>query len=182
MLLGRGLQVRAQAVIHLRRRNRRARGRRCDAHAAARVHLGDDALGGLGERIELRLGGIAELQVEFGVARHDRRRVRLELKPAHGPHRAFGRELGKFLVDALREFVERCRCVAAARHHGRAGVVLLAVESEADAAQADDPGHHADTLAAIVQRRPLFDVRLEKARIAFARNAQPRRVRQPGLR
>ena len=48
------------------------------------------------------------------------------------------------MVDAVRELVERRSRIAAARHHRRARMILLAAKDEANAAQADDAGHHAD--------------------------------------
>jgi hypothetical protein len=53
-------------------------------------------------------------------------------------------------------------------------MILLAAEDEAYAAQAYNAGHHADAAAGVFQMRALFNVRLDKTSIAFARQAQAR--------
>ena len=91
------------------------------------------------------------------------------------------RDLRELLVDAVREFVERGGRVAAARHHRGAGVVLLAAEHEADAAQADDARDDPDPASRVFEVRALFDVRFDEAGIAIGIQAQPRHARKAGL-
>ena len=57
-------------------------------------------------------------------------------------------------------------------------MILLAAKDEANAAQADDAGDHADAESGIFQMRTLFDVRLDESGIAFAREAHARHIRQ----
>ncbi len=78
----------------------------------------------------------------------------------------------------MRELVERCARVATARHHRRACVILLAAKDESNAAQSHDARYDADAKSGILQMRPLFDMRLDKAGITIARETQPRDIRQ----
>ena len=64
------------------------------ADAAARVHLRHQPRDDRFERVERCFGRIAELQVELGVARHDRRRVRLDAHAAHRPDAALAATFG----------------------------------------------------------------------------------------
>jgi hypothetical protein len=77
-----------QRFVHARRRDRRAGARRLDPHTAARIHFRHQAVHDRLERIERCFGRIAELQVELGVARHDRGRVRLDACASHRPDAA----------------------------------------------------------------------------------------------
>jgi hypothetical protein len=86
---------------------------------------------------------------------------------------------GEFLVDAMGQFVECGSRVAAACHHGRAGVILLPAECEADAAQSNDARDDADLAPAILEIRALLDVRFDKTGIAAGHKPLARHVGQP---
>src|SRR5215203_1301411 len=178
--LGRRRDRGLEALVHERRR-RLAHDLDRDRAAPVAVRVLDEALQLGLEAIEHGRVGVAELEQRLGPARDDARRAGIERDAAAGPDRARSGKPGEAPVDLGEQAHEGEPGVAAARHAGRAGVVLLARRREAVLPDRDDCRDDANLEVAALERVALLDMRLDITRVAPGLELQARPAGKPGL-
>src|SRR4051794_372878 len=178
--LGRRRDRRLEALVHERRR-RLAHDLDPDRAAPVAVRLLDEALQLGLEALEHGRVRVADLEQRLGPARDDARRAGLERDTAAGPDRARSGKPGEAPVDLAQEAHDREAGVAAARHAGRAGVVLLACRREAVLPDRDDRRDDADLEVAALERVALLDMGLDIAGVSPCLELQARPAGKRGL-
>jgi len=125
------------------------------------IGLFDELVQRLFEQSEPRGIGVAELDLHLGPAGDDRGRVWFDQHAADRPHCARAGDLREALVDPCRQPHHRDTGIPAPHHARSAGMVLLAVQSDAIVPNADDRLDHADAQPAGVEGVALLDMGFE---------------------